>query len=236
MISKLPVIALLGNSGVGKDLAGSVITEAVPYSYALAFADKLKAVCIDVLGMSHGDLYTEAGKAALTEWDRLCCPTCSSFETEGVTLDSGKISPDVLACNSCGAVGERQLFNGKWSNRAIAQYIGTEGFRRINPYVWVDYALRTARTLLRDGKSLVIITDCRFISEMERVQEVGGEVWKITRPSKTGDVGIKGHASEMELLSIPDSSFQSVIANDGSVERFKGKVLQELKRFEAARQ
>lgn len=57
------IIALMGRAKSGKDTIGEMIHEALPAQVVrLAFADKLKQVCVDLFGLSRDDVYTEAGK------------------------------------------------------------------------------------------------------------------------------------------------------------------------------
>ena len=228
MSNNLPIIALLGNAHSGKDTAGSYIVEASG-GMRMAFADKLKTICAEMFGLSHEDLYTEEGKNRLTDFDCLRCPKCQSMSVEVVKLEDSR-PPYPLGCDACSAVGEAKVFKSKWTPRMIAQYIGTEGFRRVSPNVWIDYLLKNARRVLT-SKPLVVVTDTRFRSECEGIWRVGGEVWRIKRPEAQGNVGIAGHASETEQNSISDNECQAVIMNDDSLDTFRGRVLAQLARF-----
>jgi len=74
--------------------------------------------------------------------------------------------------------------------------------------VWVD------RVLPVDGFYVgkpVVITDCRFIIEADRIKKLGGFLVKIDRPFSTNDV----HVSEIEQLKItPDY----VVHNNGTID------------------
>jgi hypothetical protein len=107
--------------------------------------------------------------------------------------------------------------------------------------MWIEYALRVARTLLfptlegdrpwkyapERGLYLgeeheppargVVISDVRFRNEMRAIQRVGGRVIRIRRPSTLQGVAAS-HASEREQDAIPDSAFDLVIENRGTVE------------------
>lgn len=54
------LIGLVGKAGCGKDTLASSI--AVDGWEKIAFADSLKQMCIDYLGLSHDDVYTQEGK------------------------------------------------------------------------------------------------------------------------------------------------------------------------------
>lgn len=227
-MSRLPVVALLGRAGVGKDLAGSMLCE-MGEGQTLAFADKLKAICAEMFGLSREDMYTQEGKIKPTKLDCMMCPTCKSLLAEKIILDGAPRG----SCKLCGCVGDLKLFQTKWTPRTILQYVGTEGFRSIDPQVWVRYAINDARERLHSGGlKFVAITDCRFRSEAQAVWAAGGEVWRIKRPETAGIVtGLAGHASEMEQDSISDDQCQAVIVNDSTLDALRGNLAAQLHRF-----
>jgi hypothetical protein len=200
----------------------------------LAFADKLKEVCMDLFGLTHDDCYTEEGKAKVTDLPVYKCPACSSIECF-------LVAPSQVLCKGCTAVGDPKSFASFWTNRMILQFVGTEGIRRVDKDAWVKHAIRRADALLEgrvnalDGerqKLFIAITDCRFKSEMVAIKKAGGEVWRIRRPSTDKSAqGLAGHASETEMDTIPDSEFNRVINNDATLDVLRGKATEGLKEF-----
>jgi hypothetical protein len=236
------LIGLMGKSKSGKDTVGQMLVEHNPKGATLAFADKLKEVCMDLFGLTHDDCYTEEGKAKPTDLPVFKCPACGSINCMLVA------STQVL-CNKCTAVGEPKSFASRWTPRMILQFIGTEGVRHIDKDAWVKHAIKRAEHLLTttrgsgstDGstpstttppKLFVAITDCRFKSEMVAIKAAGGEIWRIRRPSTDNSAqGLAGHASETEMDTIPDSEFNRVINNDASLDVLRGKAIEGLKEF-----
>jgi hypothetical protein len=144
--------------------------------------------------------------------------------------------------------------------RFALQQLGTEWGRNCYPNVWVDYALRVA-LVLKDGgfyydaksgvrflsqlesrsdwvkgKKDVVISDVRFLNEVEAIRSAGGYVWKIERPG----AGLEGAAAEhaSEKLDIPEDLFSFIVGNDSTLEALeKGTalMLEETLRLEAER-
>lgn len=240
-MQKLNIIAIMGKSKAGKDTSGKMLT-GMGLGAQLSFAGKLKEICGEMFNLSHEQLYDEEQKELPTEFDCLLCPECKTPEVEVLKLDRiehGK-------CKVCGVIGDVRVFRGKWTPRTILQFIGTEGFRRVDKSVWVRYAINTARehlyqhkpgeSSMRGGHFFVAITDCRFKSEMEAIHAVGGEVWRLRRPETDGaSTGLQGHASEQEMDSIPDSAFQAIIKNDSTLDVLRGRLAAEYGRFKKER-
>lgn len=232
------LIGLMGKSKSGKDTVGQMLVEHDKRGATLAFADKLKEVCMDLFGLSHDDVYTEEGKAKKTDLTLYQCPACSS-------IDCHLVAPTQVLCKGCTAIGEPQAFASNWTNRMILQFIGTEGVRRVDKDAWVKHAIRRAGELLNpstlrkvDGEAMwtpklfVAITDCRFKSEMVAIKKAGGEIWRIRRPSTDKSAqGLAGHASETEMDTIPDSEFNRVIVNDATLDVLRAKAGEGLKEF-----
>lgn len=126
--------------------------------------------------------------------------------------------------------------------REVLQSLGTEWGRGCYLNTWVELCIRTAHELLLDGgvtlqysrqlgthKRIeglrgrsrtvgVVIPDVRFKNEVAAIKEAGGLVVKITRPG-AGLQGTHGlHSSETEQASIPDSAFDKVLLNTGTVD------------------
>lgn len=127
------------------------------------------------------------------------------------------------------------------SAREALQKLGTEFGRSCYPLVWVECALRTAKKLDGFGgraydpaKGLyecacprwagVAISDARFRNELGAIKKAGGKTIRIIRPG-AGLTGMAAkHQSEVEMASIPDSAFDAVIVNGGTMEELQEKV------------
>jgi hypothetical protein len=241
-VDKLNIIALFGTAHVGKDTAARMLCE-MGSGVTVAFAERLKEICIELLELDHRSFYDEEGKEKPTRFECPTCPSCRSLDVE--------IGTERAYCHNCGASSGVEAFIDNWTGRTIAQFIGTECFRRVWPRVWANRAIREARYYLGKGPhpitgqrlspgraaEFVVISDCRFLeAECEMVWEAGGEVWRIRRPEVEGAaLGIKGHVSEAGVHAVPDSMCQAVIYNDASLDVFHERLRAEFERFRSAR-
>jgi hypothetical protein len=220
------LIGVMGRSRSGKDTVGQMLVEHNPKGATLAFADKLKETIMDLFGATYDDLYTDEGKAKKTKFPLLKCPACGSIQCE-------LVAESQALCRKCTAIGDPKGFETFWEWREIAQFSGTEFGRFVDQNVWVRHALVRANVMLKQHTKLfVVITDCRFKSEMNAIKEAGGEIWRIRRPSTDKSaVGLSGHKSEAEMDTIPDSEFHRVIHNDASLDVLRQKAVEGLKEF-----
>lgn len=214
-----PIIALMGRAQCGKDTIGQLLADALGGT-TVAFADRLKEICRELFELSGDDVATDEGKNRATSFACLRCPACGSIEVIRHTTTQ-------VECKSCTLVGEPGGFASAWTPRMILQHVGTEGIRRVDPDAWVRVALRRIDQQLAGPlpPNIVIITDCRFRAEADAVWRAGGQVWRVRRPSTDHAArGLGGHSSETEMDTIPDTMFQRVINNDGSLTQLETKV------------
>lgn len=100
------------------------------------------------------------------------------------------------------------------SPRRMAQLLGTEVGRNIDPQVWVkNMELRTAE-YLKLGMGIVI-DDARFENEAAWIRENGGKVLHLSRPSVEDGTEHKAHASEAGIQPIGQDI---MIRNNGTLE------------------
>lgn len=121
--------------------------------------------------------------------------------------------------------------DGYLTPRKVLQTLGTEWGRDYSKDVWIDYTLRKAGERLKDNLLLdyVVVTDVRFMNEAKKIREVGGHVWRVTRPGADGsyanNAGVTNHRSERDQHSDEMKQYVSKeIINDGTLEDLDGKV------------
>lgn len=109
----------------------------------------------------------------------------------------------------------------KWwgkSPRDLMKDVGDSLRAGVSKDIWVNILFDRIRDL-----DNIIITDLRFKNEFKRCKEEGVFIIKVVRPEiDSSDT----HISEVDLDDIPDSEFDAIIVNDGSLDELKQKVEQ----------
>lgn len=112
-------------------------------------------------------------------------------------------------------------------SRQLLQNEGTEVGRNTNKDIWVNYLSNWINVNNSRGISIFIISDCRFLNEVEYVHNQNGimiKVLALNRNNKQlikeseGNIEIydkiKSHRSECDLDNLNDSNFNLIIDND----------------------
>lgn len=114
--------------------------------------------------------------------------------------------------------------------RTILQHIGTDIVGAKNPAYWVDWVVNFLK-LFEDEWDFVLIPDCRYPIEFQRVhEEFYSTILRIERPNFDNGLSLeqKQHTSE---VAMDDYTFDEVIKNDGSLEDLKEKVIKYANRY-----
>lgn len=197
-------IAMCGKKQVGKDTSTAMAVEILSGHgrkvFVTAFANTLKDMCVDVLGLNKSGAYgTDADKNALSSlvWDTL--PLDIRLKYSNVTRMSG--TEGVEDYTPLPRIG-------RMTNREVLQVVGTDIFRMmLDNNVWVNATLRRDWT----GYDVVIVTDCRFPNEKKAIDDTGGHVIRLERNTGFTD----NHASETALDT---ADFKLKYQNNGSLD------------------
>jgi hypothetical protein len=154
-----------------------------PLVKVYSFAEKLKQFAIDVLGLTYDQCHgSNAKKNSMTGlyWENMP----GVITNKSLWDDLATITDD-----------KEKLFSyhepGEMTAREVLQFFGTGVIRRMYSNAWVD---ATIKQIKKDKPALAIISDVRFINEIEAIQKAGGKVMKLTRePVKST------HISETEI-------------------------------------
>lgn len=188
-------IALSGKKQVGKDTAAGMIVRIMESqgkkAVITAFAEPLKRMCIDILGLRPEGVYgTDAQKNELSHifWDGFALDIRLKYSNEIDQLD-----------------GRQLPRTGPMTNREVLQVMGTDIFRAIYDQVWAKAPFN------RDwsGADVVILTDCRFPNEKIVTEEAGGVIIRLERSTGFSD----NHASE---IALDGYVFENTYQNSGS--------------------
>lgn len=117
------------------------------------------------------------------------------------------------------------------SGRRLLQYVGTDVVRQQFPDAWVDFVIWELK-LFPEQWDWVIIPDCRFPNELDRLREEGFAVTHI-RVQRNGYESTltqeqKSHPSERAL---DGTEADCVLRNDGTIADLAREVLKMMNKF-----
>jgi hypothetical protein len=148
------ILCLAGRKGSGKTTAADLLLRnqcellgsTTLRIRRLALADPLKAICMEILGLTDRQCYgSEADKNTHTDiwWGNFPC--------------AGSDVPRL----------------GLMTAREVLQHVGTEIFRRMRPSCWIEACLRDA---LVGPEKIVVVDDARFPDEIAALRRHGKAV------------------------------------------------------------
>lgn len=107
------------------------------------------------------------------------------------------------------------------AGRQLLQYVGTDVIRKQNPTLWVDF-VGTMLQYFHGNWDYVIIPDCRFPNEIDRIKSFGLDSihLRVVRPNFESPLTAEqqNHISETALDGVLPDCY---IDNDGSTEDLK---------------
>lgn len=225
------IIGVSGLAGAGKDTSADHLVAKHRF-VKVSLADPLKRIARDVYAFSEAQLWgpSHMRNAPDTRYVREV--------RDRHDWQEDRADPKLFRCLNCNSssLDDPPKCTVYLTPRLCLQLLGTEWGRVCFGNTWVGLALRTAQELLSDDYSHytaqkgywsdvktgsptmgVVIPDVRFINEITAIREAGGKLIRIVRPA-SGLAGTAGmHASEQEQLSVPNSAFDSVLYNHGSI-------------------
>ena len=165
-----------------------------PWCKIYSFADPLKAVCCQILGLNPAQCYgSNDDKNALTNYKWGNMP--GEGPQYGIEHDQN------------GAEYGIDIKSGQMTAREVMQHMGTEIFRKMNPNVWVE---ATMRRIQKEQPQMAVVCDVRFPNEVEAIQKAGGKVIKFLRNPHSNE---DQHASEKLLDDKGDDYFDAIVDN-----------------------
>ena len=168
------------------------------------FADPLKEICMNLFGLTNEQCYGS-----------------DEDKNNKINFNWEKMPGETRFKSGYGQMPARQFM----------QYFGAEIMRKIDPNVWVNNCMARIK---QDNTPIAIISDCRYINEIEAVKKAGGKVIKLTRDVPNTDnrssleKEIANHSSETSADEYDD--FDAVINNQNmtiqeSVDTFLNRMI-----------
>jgi len=110
--------------------------------------------------------------------------------------------------------------------RVALQLVGTEAMRNnVDKDIWIKAMQRRIAKHAADTRApSVVITDTRFLNEVDTIKELGGYVIKVVRPNNefTMAGAIGEHSSELELSGY--DGWDYTIVNNGDLQKLRMEV------------
>jgi hypothetical protein len=211
------IIGISGRAGAGKDACADFIHKDFNF-VRIALADEVKRIAGKLFNFSDDQLW---GPSELRSLPNTKYPLPPKYQ-DGTSVIK-YLTP-----------------------RRACQKLGTEFGRECYENIWIDKVLETANRLREARKNLetldylfhcglfdcggtvpdyngVVISDCRFLNELEEIKNAGGFLVRIVRPGSFIDEEYNKHQSESEMREISDSLFDLIITNDGSLDELREK-------------
>lgn len=204
------IIGMCGAARSGKNTVADLLSEFFEpgRTYQVQIAGPVKAICREVFAWT--EEHTDGRLKDVP--DRQYPRPCSTCEGKGKL-----VLYHPYDCPNCEG-GVTYL-----TPRQAMQQLGGEFAQATFPNIWATKAARTAAVVGANG--LAIVTDCRFIRDLQAVKEVGGVIVQTHRKAEglTGEAA--KHQSEIERES---PEFQALvdhhIYNHGTLNDLRDRV------------
>jgi len=200
----MEVIGFTAKVGGGKDTAGILVTQALEEKGYRVTKLSFAKYLKDICCMMFG-------------WDRERLEHDFAYK-EGDTLDDG--SPDP----ACAALG--------MTRRVIMQKIGTEAMREGLHYdIWIIALKLAIGRGEYDDYDYGLLTDCRFINELQFVRDLDGTLIRLERDAEQSTLtDHTQHASELEWEAWTDwdakviNRIDSNLSEEENMAEFRNKI------------
>lgn len=224
------IIAIAGKMGSGKDTGASHLVKNYGFK-RMAFADNLKYMCINAFGLSYEQCFDEELKIKPFGYEEKHFVFFKKFIKYNLFLTKRRIKAIIDWAKEVNGFEVTQEMEDKIyafqgaefpSPRHILQFVGTELCRNI---IDEDYHAKVLhRNIVSSGVKNVVISDCRFPNERQKIKEWSGSTIIVLgrETTKNTDLAAKSHASENSLGEPEEYDF--IIYNDSTLEDFYQKL------------
>lgn len=209
------IIGLMGKKRSGKDTTGKMILDIMGYGKISSFAFSLKDILTKACGE---DFFTEKNREEIRPF------IINLTKLEKLTGLQGLGLEDFAPIIQKDKRNHMYMMDKEWyvfiitSMRAILQHVGTDLCRnRLGADYWVN------RLDLTHNNNVVVVSDVRFPSEVEKIKQCGGTLLEIVNPRV---VTTDTHASEV----VPEGA-DLVIHNTACLKHLRKEVIMALGRI-----
>lgn len=242
----LPIILLVGHSGVGKDTVANAYCDPKYGQNAIkiALADPIKRIAKYLFHFTNEQLWGESKYRDIIDPKLSSNDFYNNYSSESSNYSLEQIDLDIFHRFKNLNNIHRNLYNGDsalWSNKSprdIIKMIGESYVNLKDRYFWANYAKETAKELLSGGYTYtpqqglvekedayydkVIISDGRHLAEVVTFAEVGAKIVRVVGYNQNSD---NTHRSVREIDKISldyfDYKFYNGICTD---DEFSSKI------------
>jgi hypothetical protein len=212
------IIAISGLAGSGKDTVAGYLLENEGF-VSIAFADPLKRFASEIWGFTNTQLWGPSENRSLpdkrykTENSEFLTPRkvlqyigndCVRTLDKDVWIRYGINIAKRLLTEQGLCYSQIEGLQSYWKQTCQGEFDRIEGYPK--------------------NIKAVIITDCRYVNELNAIKENGGKLIRIKKPG----AGLKGvfgkHQSESEMSELSENIFDYIINNIGTLEDLKKRV------------
>ena len=120
---------------------------------------------------------------------------------------------------------EKEVIDSRYDKtpRQILQIVGTNCYRAIDEDYWVKqlFNILSHPQNFLHFKGGIVITDVRFLNEVNFVKDIGGKILKVSRDNRE-EISDTTHSSETALDDFEGYDFE--ILNDGTFEELNSQI------------
>lgn len=185
--------------------------------YRRAYGDKLKLTACAILGI---DYYDYDDRELKEDYYVNMYSFKLLHKSDLEKLDDYQIINNVDHIGMIyNGVMSHNLQKNMWANFRVLmlQYFGTNVCRTHIPHIWVNSLFSTY-----EKDENIIITDARFVNEIEKPNEFDNSILKIKIVRPETDFLVVNVESEVSLDTYDD--FDYILVNDGTVDDFLNKI------------
>ena len=221
----LVIIGLVGAKGAGKSTFARIAKEVLPNAVEGALANRLKDVCARVFQVPRGSFDHPDQKERYLGNQYVQVPgSKAEFAPRGgpIRLNEHTVAQCVDSFGYQPSQDNVYSHTDKtlYTPRQLAQYVGTEVLRSLDPDVH-------CKGLMMDApkEGILIVTDIRFPNERAFFEKLAGDLFfpvYVRNERAEAEAAKDPHQSEQHLKAISEDCY--VAENDGTLEEFEAAI------------